>query len=53
MWCKFGHVTVEISSQRKPRTPPCVAPWYEEARGISVGGNARGVLNRASGFELA
>jgi len=23
MPCKFGHVTLEISSQRNPRTPPC------------------------------
>ena len=23
MWCKIGHVTVKISTQRKPRTPPC------------------------------
>ena len=22
MWCKFGHVTVVISTQRNPRTPP-------------------------------
>ena len=22
-WCKFGHVTLEISSQRNPPTPPC------------------------------
>jgi len=22
MWCKFGHVTVEILTQRNPRTPP-------------------------------
>ena len=23
MWCKCGHVTVEISTQRDPRAPPC------------------------------
>jgi len=23
IWFKFGHVTLEISSQRNPRTPPC------------------------------
>ena len=23
MWCKFDHVTLEIMSQRKPRTQPC------------------------------
>jgi len=22
LWCKFGHVTVKISNQRNPRTPP-------------------------------
>jgi len=22
VWCNFGHVTVEMSSQRNPRTPP-------------------------------
>jgi len=23
MWCKFGHVTIEISTPKNPRTPPC------------------------------